>query len=164
MNPYAAPSDTNPGSEPSGSYCRDALVILLAVASFWLLGGVGAGLSKYFVTPQFVMVDALDAVYWVRWGCGVSGRFTGDFVCGILLGRCLTRISPWLAFALISTFPILVLVFNGFFLNADNGAYLAHVGPIGVTVQLTVKVAAMLAIVAFGIWLGSRWKRQVNAW
>lgn len=139
---------------------REALVIALALCSFSVVGGIGAATLAHFSTPEFVIGDSFGSVYWFRWSAKIVGRFPGDLLCGVLLGRGLRRISPWAVFVLIllvlSVFVLLV------YKDAD-AVWLAAVGPMGAVAQIAVQIAAILGVIAFGILFGRRWKKSADA-
>jgi hypothetical protein len=140
----------------------DVLVIGLAIASFALLGSLGGGLLRHLSTPSLWFSENIATVYWIRWCGAIVGRFVGDWICGVLLGRCLSRVSPWRVLMVLALLVSVLLIANGFFVHADSGRYLAQVGPFGVVFQVTVQIGAMFGIVALGIWYGRWWKQQLT--
>lgn len=133
------------------------LIVAVALCSFWVVGGIGAGVLAYFSTPEFVIGDSFGWVYWLRWGAKIVGRFSGDLLCGVLLGRGLRRISPWTVFVLIL---LMLSVFVLLVYKEIDQVWLAAVGPMGAVAQLVVQVLAILAAIAFGIAFGQRWRRS----
>jgi len=101
-------SDPPPRS-PRPRLRRDLLVIVAGLVLFWFtLGGLAAGgcVALRLYVGGRVGFTALDIIAFL-----VMGRALGDFSCGVVLGRFLRRISPWLLLPFMAAF-------HGFMLTA----------------------------------------------
>ena len=158
---------TETSADSSNSIGRDLLIVVLAFTCFWLVGGIGAALLAHactprsFITDDSVFLEQMEIVYWVAWGAKVIGRFSGDLICGVLLGRCLNRFNSWRMFAIVASFPLIIILMNRGLMHVDNGRWVESVGVGGAVLQIVLQICAMLGTVALGVWFGRRWKLQI---
>ncbi len=136
----------------------DAVIILTALFSFQVFGTLGGAVLAYCVVASgpWIGDEAITAMFWIQWGGRIIGRFAGDSICGLLLGRFLRRVNPWHVLLCIAMVPIAIILINHGFWDANDGLWIHYVGTFGGIIQLVIQVAAMVAVVAIGICLGRR--------
>jgi hypothetical protein len=161
MNPYeswftASGDDTD--SKPRGSLRREVFVLVLAAVSFFVLGSLGGALVAHSCVAGeiFIGETGMILMYWLEWSGKIVGRFCGDYLSGVVIGRYLHRINPRYVVFLFLLFPIAVVTINRGFLDADDGLWRQSVGIAGCVIQLTVQILMMLLVLSFGVWFG-RW-------
>ena len=160
-NPYE--SSFTPGGDDTnlqrrGSLQREVIFLVLAALSFFGLGSLGAGLLAHFCVAGEIYIGetSITLMFWLRWGGKIVGRFCGDYLSGVLIGRYLHRINPRYVVVVFILGPIAVIAINQGFFDANDGLWLRSVGIVGCVIQLAVQILLMFVVLSFGIWFGRR--------
>jgi hypothetical protein len=134
------------------------VILVLAALSFFALGSFGAALLAHFCVAGEVFIgeSGIALMFWLRWGGKIVGRFCGDYVAGVLMGRYLHHINPRYVVVLFISVPIAIVAINQGFLDANDGLWLRSVGMVGCVFQLAVQVLMMLLVLWLGVRLGRR--------
>lgn len=96
-NPYESPRTLQRDSELwKGLPRSELLFIVLAALCFFGIGSAGAALVANFSVGGdggWMGDTGIATMIWIHWGGKVIGRFCGDFLAGLVLGRHVRRIK-----------------------------------------------------------------------